>query len=90
MSDYAALAELIAGDFREVLADRTLKGEERITALVEVVGRLHENLAGVDFNGVNMAIESVEWNDVDAVVNIDANGRIESVDCTGADLRFWA
>jgi hypothetical protein len=90
MSDYAVLAELIAGDFREVLADRKLKGEERITALVEVVGRLHENLAGVDFNGVNAAIESVEWNEGDAVVNIDANGRIESVDCTGAHLRFFA
>jgi hypothetical protein len=90
MSDYTVLAELIAGDFREVLADRTLKGEDRITALVEVVGRLHENLAGVDFNGVNMAIESVEYNEGDAVVNIDANGRIESVDCAGAHLRFFA
>lgn len=88
--DYEVLAKLIAQDFRDVLADRKLKGEDRITALVEIVGKLHENLAGVDMNNVHMAVESIEHNGGDVTINIDANGHVESVDCTGAHLRFWA
>lgn len=91
MGDYKVLAGLLGDDFREVLADRTLKGEDRITALIECVGRLHENLASVDMRNCHVPVEQIEYNGGDLVLNIDANGHVESVAFGyGADLSFYA
>lgn len=83
----------LSEEFGLILADRKLKREEKVRALIEAVDAMLGNVAGVSFNGVNAAVRTEYRNDDDLHVNIDANERIESIDFNGtgiADFHFFA
>lgn len=88
------LNQWLTDEFGEVLADKSLKTVKAKTqALIEVVGRLHASVAGLDFRNTHAGIHREKRNDGDLTLHTDANGNLEALEIIEgdhvADLRFW-